>query len=144
MPVHAFGPYYLSTLALPHMRERPRGDMVMIAIVAAADLPMWSSHYNMAKTAMEAMAHNLANAFQRYGVRVNIVAPGLVTRYGRRTRTGHSWQGVGNGTRCPFPFRRARPEDFAAVVAFLVSEDASYVSGQQIGVDGGGLNTVVV
>jgi NAD(P)-dependent dehydrogenase (short-subunit alcohol dehydrogenase family) len=94
----------------------------------------------MAKNAMDALAFSLAKDLQGDGVRVNVVAPGLVsTDMGDRLVRATIGRDRATDLDSRFPFGRvARPEDIAAVVAFLVSEGGFYVSGQRIEVDGGG------
>ena len=90
---HAFGPHYLASLVLPKMRQLDRGDIIMISSVATRSLGGNGAPYNMGKTAMEALAYTLAKEEREHGVRVNIVAPGLVdTDMGQRLI--HAVQGV--------------------------------------------------
>lgn len=136
---HAFGPHYLSKLVLPSMRQQPRGDIIMISSVAARGLGPNGAPYNMGKAAMEALAMSLFKEERRYGVRVNVVRPGL-TETEMGSRLARATQGIQSmrdiDARSPFG-RVAQPEDIAKVVAFLVSDDAFYVTGQTIEVDGG-------
>jgi 3-oxoacyl-[acyl-carrier protein] reductase len=136
---HAIGAWACSKLVLPSMREQERGDIVMISSAATLHMAGWSAPYNMAKAALEALALTLAKEERRNGVHVNIVAPGLVdTEMGRRLVKGA--MGVDNirtmddtsafGHVCS-------PEEVADAVRWVVSEHASYVTGQRIGVDGG-------
>ena len=60
------------------MREHPRGDIVFISSVATLSNAADGAPYNMGKAAMEALAFTLAKEELRHGIRVNIVAPGLV------------------------------------------------------------------
>jgi NAD(P)-dependent dehydrogenase (short-subunit alcohol dehydrogenase family) len=142
MSTHAAGAFYLSKLLIPAMRAAGRGDIVMISSVATERNLAGGAPYNMAKAGLEALALTLAKEEQAHGTRVNIVAPGLVvTDMGDRlakAMTGGRVDGAA-GLDATSPFGRVcRPEDVAAVVAFLVSGAGSYVSGQRIGVDGGG------
>lgn len=136
---HTFGAWALTKLVLPSMRRRPRGDVVMISSAAALYLAPNSAPYNMAKVALEALATTVAKEERRHGVHVNVVAPGLVeTEMGRRLVKGAL--GVDDirtmDERSPFG-HVCRPEEVAAVVRFVVSEAAGYVTGQRIGVEGG-------
>ena len=137
---HVFGAWAMCKLLVPQMRERGRGDVVIVSSTAAKALPPNSAPYNMAKTALEALAITLAKEERAHGIRVNVVAPGLVdTEMGRRLVKGamgvqdiHALdQGSAFGHVCT-------PEEVADAVRFLVSEQATYLTGQRIGVDGGG------
>ena len=137
---NAFGAHYVSKLVVPGMRERARGDIVMISSDATSHHDALGAPYNMAKAALESLALTLAKEEQGRGIRVNIVAPGLVTTE-MGDRLSQARMGVGHIGELDsvFPFGRVcRPEDVANTVAFLVSDAGSYVSGQRIEVNGGG------
>ncbi len=136
---HAFGAFVLSKLLLPSMRERSRGDVVMISSAATVHMAANSSPYNMAKAALEALAMGLAKEERSNGIHVNVVAPGLVeTEMGRRLVKGS--MGVEDihslDARSPFG-HVCTPEEVAEVVRFLVSDAAGYVTAQKLTVDGG-------
>jgi 3-oxoacyl-[acyl-carrier protein] reductase len=136
---HAFSSWLCSKLVLPSMRTRPRGDIVMISSAATVHWGANSAPYNMAKAALEALAWTLAKEERRNGIHVNVVAPGLVdTEMGRRLVKGA--MGVEDirtmDQRSPFG-HVCTPEEVAEVVHFVVSERASYMTGQRLGVDGG-------
>ena len=137
---HAFGPHYLAALTLPTMRTLGRGDIVMISSVATRSLGPNGAPYNMGKTAMEALAYTLAKEEREHGIRVNIVAPGLVdTDMGQRLIK--AVQGVEDirSLDQSMPFGRVcQPEDVANVVRFLVSDENSYLTGERLYCDGGG------
>lgn len=137
---HAFGAFYLSKLVLESMRQQPRGDIVMISSAATSSMSAHGSPYNMAKAALEALAHTLAKEERQHNIHVNIVAPGLVeSEMGRRlARATMGAQDMRElDARSPFG-RVCQPEDVANVVRYLVSEEASYLTGQRVQVDGGG------
>lgn len=137
---HAFGGFALAQMVVPSMRTRPRGDVVFISSAATKAMGGYSAPYNMAKAAMEALAHTLAKEELRHGIHVNIVAPGLVdTEMGRRL--AKAVMGAGDDIhsideRMPFG-HVCSPEEVADVVAWVVSDAARYVNNQYIGVDGG-------
>jgi NAD(P)-dependent dehydrogenase (short-subunit alcohol dehydrogenase family) len=138
--VHAFAPHYLSKLVLPHMRDRGRGDIVMITSVATLFHAANGAPYNMGKAAAEALALTLSKEERQHGIRTNIVAPSLtVTEMG--IRLSRATAGVSDihelDARSPFG-RVSTPEDVAAVVTFLVSSANPYVNGQKVNVNGGG------
>jgi 3-oxoacyl-[acyl-carrier protein] reductase len=137
--VHAFGPFYLCKLLVPHMRGLGRGDVIMISSVATLGMGARGSPYNMGKAAMEALALTLAKEEREHGIRANIVAPGLtVTEMG--ARLVRATQGVGDihelDARSPFG-RVSTPEDVAAAVTWLVSSANPYANGQKINLGGG-------
>jgi NAD(P)-dependent dehydrogenase (short-subunit alcohol dehydrogenase family) len=137
--VHALGAFMLSKLVLPSMREQERGDIVFISSVATQHMGGRSSPYNMAKASLEALARTLAKEERRHGIRVNVVAPGLVdTEMGRRlvraTRGADDIRTLDAGS----PFGHVcTPDEVADVVRWVVSDAASYVNDQRIAVDGG-------
>ena len=139
---HAFGPHYLASLVVPKMRGLDRGDIIMISSVATRSLSGYGAPYNMGKTAMEALAYTLAKEEREHGIRVNIVAPGLVdTDMGQRLI--HAVQGVDDIRTLDesMPFGRVcQPEDVANVVRFLVSNENLYLTGERLYCDGGGQN----
>src|SRR5215212_10281161 len=137
--VHAVGAHHLASLALPHLRRHDRSDVLLVSSTAAARPTPNGAPYMMAKVALEALGRTLALEEGDNGVRVNIVAPGLtVTDMG--DRLAHAVTGAPGAAAldAATPFGRVtRPDDVAAVVAFLVSPDSAMVTGQRIEVTSG-------
>ena len=140
---HAFGAFYLSKLVLPGMRTRERGDIIMISSSATQSLGAGGAPYNMAKAAMEALAKTLAKEERDNGIRVNVVAPGVVeTEMGRRLMRARTGVQDLRELEAEMPFGMVcQPEDIGAMVAFLCSESARYVTHQVIYVNGGGFES---
>jgi NAD(P)-dependent dehydrogenase (short-subunit alcohol dehydrogenase family) len=140
---HLFGAFYLTKLVLPGMRTRPRGDIIMISSSATQGLGAGGAPYNMAKAALEALAKTLAKEERDNGIRVNVVAPGLVeTEMGRRLirATAGVQDLAAHAPNMPFGMV-CQPEDIAATVAFLCSEGGRYITHQVIYVNGGGFDS---
>ena len=137
---HALGAHRLCQLVLPSMREQPRGDIVMISSVATLSHAPNGAPYNMAKAALESLAMTLAKEERPHGIHVNVVAPGLVeTEMGRRLMKAAA--GIDDLRQLDrhMPFGRVcQPEDVAAVVRFLVSDAAGYMTGEKLNVHAGG------
>ena len=138
--VHALGPIRLLQAVIPDLRVAGRSDIVMISSNTVASAPAGAAPYTMAKAAMETCVLSLAREERPHGVRANIVAPGLVmTDMGRRLVSASTAGGSIEDLHANSPFGRVcLPDDVAGVVAFLVCNEASYITGQKIVVDGGG------
>jgi 3-oxoacyl-[acyl-carrier protein] reductase len=137
MTTHALGAHRLIQRLLPAMRERPRGDVIAISSSELSAMRAGGAPYNMAKAALEALALTLAHEEIGNGIRVNIVAPGLVvTDMGSRlVKAKLGLDDIAELDASQPLGRVVRPEDVARVVAFLASADM--VSGQRVVVDGG-------
>jgi NAD(P)-dependent dehydrogenase (short-subunit alcohol dehydrogenase family) len=136
---HALGAMVLAKHVVPAMRALERGDVVFISSVATTHMPAYGAPYNMAKAAQEALAWSLAKEERSHGIRVNVVAPGLVaTEMGRRLVKGAMGVDDIATLDAGSPFGHVcTPEEVASVVRFLVSEPGGYVNAQRIVVDGG-------
>ncbi len=140
--VHAMAPHFVSKLVIPHMREQKRGDIIIISSVATLSHSANGGPYNMGKAAAEALALTLAKEERKFGIRTNIVAPGLTdTDMGRRlaaARAGKKDMDIHElDDRYPFG-HVCGPEEVAAAVVYLVSDANPYANGQKINIDGGG------
>ncbi|MEM9651556.1 MAG: SDR family oxidoreductase [Actinomycetota bacterium] len=140
MATHALGPHHLFSVAVPHLRTHDRADVVCISSVATLSHGANGAPYSMGKAAVESLALTLAKEERANGIRVNIVAPGLVeTEMGRRLVKGAANIDDIRSLDATMPFGRVcQPEDIANAVRFFVSDKAGYVTGEKLNVWGGG------
>ncbi|WP_194903687.1 SDR family NAD(P)-dependent oxidoreductase [Catenulispora rubra] len=125
--------------ALPELRKT-QGNIVAVTTVATRRFPVRDGLSSGTKGAVEAVARALAAEEGRFGVRVNCVAPGMLTDgiAGRLISSGELDDAALEITRRNIPLRRfGSATDIAEAVAFLASDRAGFISGQALGVDGG-------
>ena len=127
-----------SRLAVPHLKRRGGGSIVMIASIWGRESGGRMT-YNAVKAAEISLAKSLAQQLAEDNIRVNSVAPGSILFPGgswdRRLRKDPAE--IADFVRKELPFGRfGRPEEVGAVVAFLVSPRASWISGASVPVDG--------
>jgi 3-oxoacyl-[acyl-carrier protein] reductase len=139
MTTHALGAHRLIQRLLPGMRAAERGDVIAISSSEVAAMRANGAPYNMAKAALESLALTLAKEEVANGIRVNVVAPGLVvTDMGAKLVRAKLGLDDITALDAQQPLGRVtRPEDVARVVRFLTSGEAALVTGQRIVVDGG-------
>ncbi|MFT7600605.1 MAG: 3-oxoacyl-[acyl-carrier protein] reductase [Acidimicrobiales bacterium] len=140
MATHALGPHHLCSVAVPHLRTHDRADIVVISSVATLSHGANGAPYSMGKAALESLALTLAKEERENGIRVNIVAPGLVdTDMGQRLVKGAAGIEDIHSLDDAMPFGRVcQPEDIANAVRFFASDKAAYVTGEKLNVWGGG------
>jgi 3-oxoacyl-[acyl-carrier protein] reductase len=137
---NTLGCLYLVKLIVPQMRSLGRGNVVMVSSFAAQALRAHMGAYNISKAGMEAIAHTLAKEEREHGIRVNIVAPGLVDTAmgdGMLGSIGQLERKTEYAENAPFGYI-CRPDDVAGAVLFLCSDEGQYVTNERITVNGGG------
>ncbi len=139
LSVNLIGAMLMIKHVAPHMMARQQGAIVNTASVAGIRSGAGGNPYSASKAGVINLTQTAACDLGGYNVRVNAVCPGLVetgmTRkvfeYARANEKEHKL-----GSRCELR-RYGRPEELAAAICFLASDDASYITGQALPVDGG-------
>jgi 3-oxoacyl-[acyl-carrier protein] reductase len=137
---HLKGTFFAARAAQARMVEQRSGKMVLVSSTSALG-NRGQSNYSAAKAGLQGLTKTLAIELGPFGVNVNCVAPGFIaTAMTQQTaeRIGVSFEDFQQRVAEQVPLRRVgRPEDVAGTIAFLCSDDASYVSGQVVYVAGG-------
>jgi NAD(P)-dependent dehydrogenase (short-subunit alcohol dehydrogenase family) len=139
MKINLKGAYVVAQTVLPDMRAAAWGRIVNFSSFGAQMGAANMVHYTAAKGGIIAMTRSLAIELGRHGITVNAVAPGFIdTPMSRRAIDGNKFPVPHEQILASFPIPRiGRPEEVAAAVAFLVSDEAGYITAQLLGVNGG-------
>ena len=121
--------------AVPHMLAAGGGAIVMTASGSGHRGDLANLAYGSSKAAVIGLSRYVATIYGKQGIRCNTISPGLIrTEGGKKNVQGEMVTVMERNTLTP---RLGLPEDVAAMVAFLASEDGAFVTGQDIMVDGG-------
>jgi len=137
LAVNLTGPFLAIKFALPVMLAQGKGAIVNIASNAALEAEEGLGAYASAKAGLLALTRNVAAEYGRRGIRCNVISPGAV-----ETPPTKAFLAAVDGIRAKMERantlrRLGQPEEIAAAVAFLASDDASFVNGTLVVVDGG-------
>ncbi|MFC4128626.1 3-oxoacyl-ACP reductase FabG [Nocardia rhizosphaerae] len=140
MSVHLRGAFLCSRAAQKHMVDNGGGAIVNTSSVSALG-NRGQANYAAAKAGIQGLTRTLAMELGPFGIRVNAVAPGFIATEmtaATAARVGVSARELQDKTAAVTPLRRVgAPADIANVVAFLASDQAGFVTGQTLYVDGG-------
>jgi len=121
--------------ALPVMAERGSGAMIYTSSGAASGGSPWQVAYPMTKNAIHALARHVAQKWGKKGIRANVICPGVVMT--EAVKIHMTEDQVEKSLRHLPHTRLGEPDDIAAAVAFLASDDGGWVNGQVWHVNGG-------
>ena len=139
MKINLLGPMGVTHAFCRHMAERGRGTIVTVSSDAGKGGSTGETPYAAAKGGLIAFTRSLAREMGRHNVTVNCVCPGPTeTAMLKKVWVDERGDRILEAMRRAAPLRRfGQPEDIAACIAYLASDDASYVTGQAISVNGG-------
>ncbi len=136
--VNLHGVFHTVQAVLPDMIDAGWGRIVNISSSSTHSGVPFMSHYVSAKSAVNGLTKSLALEYGQFGITVNAVPPGFIDTPMLRGAENRGLLGDINDTIAATPVRRmGRPEDIAAACSFLISEEAGYITGQLLGVNGG-------
>ena len=140
MNVHLKGAFLMTKAAQAHFVEQKYGKVVCLSSVSALG-NRGQANYSAAKMGIQGFVRTLGIELGRYGVTANAVAPGFIASEmtdATAARVGMSVEDFRAAAADRNPVKRVGfPEDIAAAVAFLASDEAGYITGQTLYVDGG-------
>lgn len=143
--VNLDGTFFCCRAAARAMIPAQSGAIVTVGSIFGQDTPAHSGAYGAAKAGIVALTHALARELGPTGIRVNCVSPGQMATEmhwaalrRRAEAEGVTFETIRERARAAIPLgRHGEAEDVGALVSFLVSPEASYITGQTINVDGG-------
>lgn len=144
MGINIRGVFLMCRAAVPHMKARGYGRIVSMSSVAGLTALPERAAYCASKAAVIGLTRSLAYDLAPHGITVNCICPGSIrTDRAISSTLRAGWEDVEAGlaerAKVIPVARHGRPEEVAATVAHLASEDAGYIIGQAIPIDGGGL-----
>ena len=136
--VNLNGVFHCTQAVLPDMIDTGWGRIVNISSSSTHSGTPYMSHYVAAKSAVNGLTKSLALEYGPAGITVNAVPPGFIDTPMLRTAEARGMIRDVQATIDATPVRRmGKPEDIAAACAFLISDEAGYITGQILGVNGG-------
>lgn len=132
--VHVVGAFLLSQWSSKLMMREKQGAITLLSSVVAQQGSISQVAYASAKAAIEGMTKSLAKELGQYGIRVNAVAPGVINTPLISELSDEQRNAIQQSTVLK---RLGQPQDIANVLAFLLSDQSAFMTGQVLSVDGG-------
>lgn len=137
MAVNIKGPFLCCRAILPQMRKQQSGSIINMSSNTVLSGVSGFLHYITSKSALIGFTRGLAREFGPDGIRVNVVLPGLVETEG--VKNGYTEADRQHAVAVRSLARCQSPNDLNGMIAFLLSEDSAFITGQSFNVDGGAL-----
>lgn len=136
LSVNVKAAFLMTKLVVPHMVKRGGGNVVFVSSVAGYQPMQALGPYSVSKTALLGLTRALAPELAHSNIRVNCVAPGVIkTRFSSALWSNEDMM---DELKKQLSIKRiGQPEEIGGVIAFLCSEDASYITGETVTVTGG-------
>ena len=134
LDVNLIGPFLGIRAAVAPLRARGGGAIVNICSLAATTGLGWHGAYGASKWGLRGLSRTAANELGPDGIRVNSVMPGAIDT----SMLPPDRQGLGEARFAKLPLRRVgKPDEVSSLLVFLASEESSYITGGEFGIDGG-------
>ena len=134
LDVNLIGPFLGMRAAIAPMRARGGGAIVNICSLAATTGLGWHGAYGASKWGLRGLSRTAANELGHDGIRVNAVMPGAIDT----TMLPPDRQGLGDARFAKLPLPRVgQPAEVSSLLVFLASDESSYITGGEFGIDGG-------
>lgn len=145
LDINLSGPFYLTQAAIPHLKQT-KGNIVSVASAGGMHPVYGTSAYGISKAGVIAMTQSASLEFARFGVRVNAVAPGgVATPMHEKSTAGGGvdptifTEAAGRNMPKLTDRQACTPEEIAAAIAYLASDEARFATGTVLVLDGGQL-----
>ena len=141
LDVNVTGVFQCMKAVLPILKAKRSGKIVNVSSSAGRSMSTFNgAHYTACKAAVLGLTRHIANEVAPYNINVNAIAPGSFATEGGLELVAGAPQGTLEAEEQKIPMRRfGAPEDHANLVAFLSSEESSYITGATVDINGGDL-----
>jgi len=134
MQVNLYAPVQISQYVIKSMLKQKKGSIINFCSISGLDMTAGNSAYGASKAAIASVTRTMAKELAKAGIRVNAIAPGFVETDMNKQISADFLESMLQQIALG---RTAKPEEVANIVCFLASDEASYITGQIIRVDGG-------